>query len=246
MKTKMFKYGLFFLILFFGVALTSCDDKDKDEEKEEVVFDERIEKVLPEDIRVSVERYMPLFLGVNPPNVEGTYYIDPYVSVYCEDEGFEPGHVVASYNINFSNQNMRNNTIDMSQTSSNFTDKSDGKGVFISGSDDKFTAYFSTTGISSFSDYDVYYKTSVVISGKKTKNGIKDFYYAFVMLEKSDDPENYVMDEGYFRIFKDEDGLSEYSSLPDDINQLPRNARLVKEGNINTLYMSANAKKYKQ
>lgn len=44
MKTKVFKYGLFFLILFFGVALTSCDDKDKDEEKEEVVFDERIEK----------------------------------------------------------------------------------------------------------------------------------------------------------------------------------------------------------
>ena len=204
MKTKMFKYGLFFLILFFGVALTSCDDKDKDEEKEEVVFDERIEKVLPEDIRVSVERYMPFFLGVNPPNVEGTYYIDPYVTVYCEDEGgYEPGRVISSYYINFSNQNMRNNTIDMYKLSSDFTDKSDGKGVFISGSDDKFTAYFSTTGISSFSDYDVYYKTSVVISGKKTKNGIKDLYYAFVMLEKSDDPENYIMEEGYFRIFKD-------------------------------------------
>ena len=242
MKTKVFKYGLFFLILFFGVALTSCDDKDKDEEKEEVVFDERIEKVLPEDIRVSVERYMPLFLGVNPPNVEGTYYIDPYVSVYCEDEAFEPGRVISSYYINFSNQNMSNNTIDMYKTSSDFMDKSDGKGVFISGSDDKFTAYFSTTGISSFSDYDVYYKTSVVISGKKTKNGIKDLYYAFVMLEKSDDPENNVMDEGYFRIFKDDDGLSEYSS----INQLPRNARLVKEGNINTLYMSANAQTYNQ
>ena len=65
---------------------------------------------------------------------------------------------------------------------------------------------------------DIYTKTALVISGTKTASGIEDLHYAFVIVEKGDDPDGKLMEEGVFRVFKDEDGMSvnsdwEYSTV---------------------------------
>lgn len=169
--------------------------------------DERLESVVPEEILDKLDDHMPIYNGVNPPNVEGVYYIDPFVAVYCEDYGnggYEPGHIVYSHMIRFSNQNDDYNTLDYEERS-NSGSRGEGKGAFISGTGDNFTAFFNTSMVQS--DGVTTSKTALVISGTKTSSGIKNLYYAFVMVEKYD-PYEELMEEGVFRVFKDEDGLS--------------------------------------
>ncbi|MCR8872945.1 fimbrillin family protein [Phocaeicola barnesiae] len=175
-------------------------------EEEEV--DNRFDDVVPPEIRDELEDYITIYNGVNPPNVEGVYFIDPFDLVYSED-GYDSDNW-ASYYIKFSNQNMTYNTIDYAEVATSGTAESTGKGAFISGSGNNFTAYFNTEGTSK----DIYTKTALVISGTKTSSGIKNLYYAFILVEKGYDPDGILMDEGYFRVFKDEDGLSVNSTWP--------------------------------
>ena len=130
-------------------------------------------------------------------------------TVFCEDQGvggYEPGHVVMDTYIRFYNQNTSNNTLDYEDKSGN--SGGEGKGAFISGYGNNFSAFFNTKGIS---EEGISYKTALIISGTKTSSGIQNLYYAFIMVEKGADPTNELMDVGVFRIFKDEDGMAKNS-----------------------------------
>ncbi|WP_300814093.1 fimbrillin family protein [uncultured Bacteroides sp.] len=167
--------------------------------------DDRLDEVVPEEIQDALEPYMPIYNGINPPIVEGQYLISQMVTVYCEDQGvggYDPGDVVKDTYIRFYNQNTTNNTLDYEDKSGNSA--SVGKGAFISGYGDYFSAFFNTEGVSD----GIKYKTALIISGIKTSSGIRDLYYAFIMVEKGADPEEELMDEGVFRVFKDGDGLA--------------------------------------
>lgn len=171
--------------------------------------DPRLDDVVPEEIQDKISKYIPIYNGVNPPNIEGTYLVDPFVTVFCEDEnGYEPGELIVPSYIRFSNQNTMLNTLDFEEKTS--LSEMFGTGAFICGSGSRFTAFFNTEGYAS----DIFNKTALVISGTKTPSGIEDLYYAFIMVEKGEDPDNNLMQEGYFRVFKDEDGLSVPTSWP--------------------------------
>ena len=166
--------------------------------------DDRFEDVVPDDIREELDDWIPIYSGVNPPIVEGTYFIDPFETVYCEDGEYEPGFIVESYIIKFSNQNTSNNTVDYNERNEEGDAVGAGNGAFISGSGNNFTAFFNVTG----STYGISTKTALVVSGTKSSSGISNLYYAFILVEKGYDPENKLMEEGVFRVFKDKDGLS--------------------------------------
>ena len=175
--------------------------------------DDRMDDVVPPAVREDMEDYIPIYDGVNPPTVEGAFFVNPLVAVYCEDEsdgGYAPGTSVNPIYIQFYNQNKTNNTLDYKEQTQNGSQSSIGEGAFISGQGDNFTVYFNTIGKSSGIDT----KTALVISGTKTADGIKDLYYSFIMVEKGPDPDNKLMKEGIFRVFKDEDGLSIPTSWP--------------------------------
>ena len=169
--------------------------------------DDRFEDVVPDDIREDLDDWIPIYSGVNPPIVEGSYFIDPFETVHCEDEGvggYDPGHIVNSMIIKFSNQNTSNNTVDYNEKTEGGNATGEGNGAFISGSGNDFTAFFNVTGATD----GISTRTAVVISGTKSSSGISNLYYAFVMVEKGYDPDNDLMQEGVFRVFKDKDGLS--------------------------------------
>ena len=173
--------------------------------------DPRLESVVPEEILENLDDHMPIYTGVNPPNVEGAYYVDPAVAVYCEDEddgGYSPGDEVTSEYIRFFNQDDTDNTLDYEEYSESGSSSQAGYGAFISGSGDNFTAFFNTEGEATEDGHVITFKTALVISGTKTSSGIKDLYYAFVMVEKEGDIYGDLMEEGIFRVFTDEDGLS--------------------------------------
>lgn len=183
--------------------------------------DERIDDVVPPELQTKIVQHMPLYTGKNPPLVEGAYLIDPMVAVYCEDYGnggYEPGREVVATTIRFSNQDSRYNTLDYAEVEGN--SYSQGTGAFISGSGNNFTAYFNTEGNTYTSYGYIYTKTALVISGTKTNYGIGDLYYAFIMVEKGSDTNHVLMDEGIFRIFKDEDGMSDNTSWSYDAKSM--------------------------
>lgn len=172
----------------------------------EVNRDDRIDNVVPEELQDVISDYMPLYTGVNPPDIQGTYLMSPSETVYCQDGTYSVGQVIIDYVLDFSNQNKNNNKIDFRQYGKieSQLDYAEGPGAFISGDEHFFTAYFNTLGTNDGVDN----KTALVISGEKTSAGIKNLFYAFVMVEKGSDPDHKLMDEGSFRIFKDGDGLS--------------------------------------
>ena len=100
------------------------------------------------------------------------------------------------------------NTIDYNEKQGNSIGS--GTGAFISGQGNNFTVFFNVDGVSHLDNYDVMTKEAIVISGTKTTTGISNLYYSFIMIEKSDDPDHRIVDEGYYRVFKDSDGSSPY------------------------------------
>lgn len=167
---------------------------------------ERINQVVPSYIQAKMKDYITIYSGNTPPNVEGGYLISKNVAVYCEDIASAPGTIVADTYIRFSNQNASNNTLDYDEKSQELV--STGKGAFISGTGNNFTAFFNTVGMT----HGISTKTALVISGTKTSTGIKDLHYAFIMIEKGSDPNGKLMKEGVFRVFKDQDGMAENSN----------------------------------
>ena len=161
--------------------------------------DDRLEEVVPPDILADVDDYMPINRGINPPIIEGTYYAEPLITVYCSDFGYDPGDEVLPIYLKFSNQNTKNNTLDIYQYD-DWDQWLEGKGAFISGSGNDFTAYFNTEG----EDGDIYMKTALVISGTWTSSGIKNLYFAAIMVDKRNDIEGELMEIGTFRIYTDD------------------------------------------
>lgn len=166
-----------------------------------------IEDVVPPEILDQMDPYMNIYRGSNPPIVEGTYFIDPFVTVYCQDYGnggYAPGDKVNSEYIGFFNQDNTKLTLDYKSESVSGNSYQNGEGSFIAGDGNNFTVYFNTIGKSS----GISTKTALVISGTKSSGGIGNLEYAFVMVEKGADPNHLLMEEGVFRVFKDQDGLA--------------------------------------
>lgn len=188
-----------------------------------------IETTVPPEILDAMKPYITIYSGNTPPNIENTYFIDPMVTVYCQDEdegGYEKGKVVSSTYIKFQNQNNTAKTIGYADRSGDQI--SVGKGAFISGSGNNFTVYLDTEGTSS----GIYTRTALVISGTKTSTGIQGIRYAFVMVEKGDDPDAELMDEGVFRVFEDKDGMSLISTWPANINGLQKGPNVSNDNSI--------------
>ncbi len=165
-----------------------------------------MKNMIPEDILDKMDDHMPIYEGITPPNVEGQFLISPLVITYDGTNQYSIGHVFTDLYFQFMNQDMENNTLDYKEKAGNSS--STGTGAFISGEGDKFSVFFNTDGVNVYSDSSVNYKQALVISGIMTPEGIKDIYYAFVMLSKGSDPYHHVIDVGGFRVFKDSDGLS--------------------------------------
>ena len=170
-------------------------------------YDKRLDDVVPAYIREKMGEYIPIYTGVNPPSIEGAYLMEPLIGVYLEDHvddrwGF--GMTFTSEVFRFFEQDNTNNTIKFASRSVSGSAFSEGKGAFISGYGNFFTVFLSNEGALQ----NVYTRQATVISGILTPEGIRDISYAFVMVEKGDDPNHIVMEEGYFRVFNDGDGLS--------------------------------------
>lgn len=179
---------------------------------------ERIDQVIPEDIREQMEPFIPIYDGNNPPTIEGVFVIDSPEVVHDTTNNYKKGDTgFTPIYLRFLNQDFMNNTLDYEERdvyNGKVVGESSGPGAFISGEGNNFSVFFSTTGVNHYDKYDISVKTSLVISGTKTDSGIKDVRYAFVLTDKGADPDHHVMDKGGFRVFKDSDDFASKATWP--------------------------------
>ena len=173
--------------------------------------------VIPESIRETFKNHMPIHEGKYPPVIEGQFLESPVVIVYTSDNQFEPGKLFADKYFAFTNQT----TDGICQgffrelTATGHADT-----IWIVGQGNKFTAFYVEKGTYNDSA-GTWYITSNLVSGEVTTSGIKDFYQAFIMLDKYD-PTHIIMDVNEYRIFKDEDGLAENDNWRESKGQMRR------------------------
>jgi len=186
------------LSLFMGSCLQDGDNT--------IVLNEKnpLDAVIPNETRFAMEEHMPIYNGNTPPIIEGVFVSSPMQVVYSSSGGYEPGRITVDFFLKFSNQDRIANTVFYEAKEKNISTEGSSD-VTILGSDDNFTAYFTTSGQS----YGITTKRATIISGTISGKGIENFYYAFVMLEKGNDPENKLIEVGTYRIFKDGDGIAE-------------------------------------
>ena len=195
------------LLLFFvviAIGLTGCLREGIDTIA--LPFGKIPEGVIPHEIREQFEEHMPIYEGVTPPNITGEYLNRPDVLVFTSDGLFDPGDEFAPQYFSFQNQTP-SGMATFSEKQANI--ESEASEVYVVGSGNNFSAYFISNSIRHDDAGNVTStcKLSTVFSGTVTENGIENFRFAFVMLEK-DDPNYELMDVNEYRVFKDGDGLA--------------------------------------
>lgn len=177
---------------------------------------EVIEAVIPDEYLDLIGDYIPIHKGVNPPNVEGTYFISPDVLAYDSDDDFSVGYQFADNYVQFYDQTS-DNTISMKATQL-LGDLLVGEGMFISGEGNDFTIYFNSYSTHEDGSWLV---EAEVISGTINGNTIENFTQAFIILDDYDVNGKY-MDTGDYRVLEDGDGISEQTTWPLDATRAPK------------------------
>ena len=176
----------------------------------EVDFDDRITQDIPEEYLTKMSAYMPIYSGNTPPNIEGVYKMSTTVMVYNSDvnSSYQAGKEFNDVVPEYTEQNMSQNTVQFryqQRSGTTVTSNSSKEEAKVLGEGDTFTTY---TVVETNSSDGLWSKTATLCSGKKVNGGVKDFFYAILMLDKTD-PNGQMMNVGDFRVFKDKDGMSE-------------------------------------
>lgn len=158
--------------------------------------------VIPSSILKKFVKYMDFYKGDNPPVIEGEYVSSPHKLVYDSHSGKDESDNIQFGDYCFAFNRDSDSTLTFCAIESEQT--INGRELTVMGHDDYFTMYFigegSTNGIS--------FRKSYLISGRRTDEGIADFYYAFIMLDKGSDPYDELMDINDYRVIKDGNDLA--------------------------------------
>lgn len=199
----MIKYISFLLplLLFF-----SCTKNDKDTiillGTESYVDD--ILDVIPDSLRnVFNTHFGEIPQGYVPPKVEGDFVVAPKQRCYSNVPNWPLGVVEPNMYLKFSNQHNSVVEIVLAEATETFTDT-----VFVVGYDDLFTVYYQETKTLSVNENEITMKRGVIIKGEKNDEGLKNLYFANIVMEVAGDEGNAVVSPGQFFIYKDGDGLA--------------------------------------
>ena len=114
------------------------------------------------------------------------------------------GKIYLPYRYKFYEQNGIKIKTDYIAESNGKFDIATGEGTIISGSGNKFTVYMKVKG----NNGGALYKEAKVFSGEITPEGIKDFQYGFLKIEKTGDITGRVVPVGTIRIWISKDKLA--------------------------------------
>jgi len=198
---------LLFLLMSIAIGLTGCLRDDDDTVALPIVSS----GVVPDEIKYHFYGHIPIYEGIDPPDITGKYLLHINELAYTSDYAVDLGHQYGDYYISFQEQTARG---DLSYSARQASSVESSDEVHVVGSGRNFTAYFIANSSSVFyhsasnSYYIVKDKSAYVYSGTVTDEGIEDLYGGWVVLEK-EDSQGFLVPVNTCRVFRDRDGFSE-------------------------------------
>ena len=210
--TSMKKYLLMMMATVTMVAFVACGDDNKEDDEPIVTTDSRILSVVPNKILAEIKQHMPIYDGVNPPTVEGSYCMGPDITLVFDNYyGWHNPPVWTANYIEFTQQKTSERTLYFRESNKSGSFVGSGTGAYICGDGKNFTVYLSTKNTENKDDGStITYNKITLISGTLTDKGFSKLRYAFVITDKKGDPDDeYIMKEGIIRVVKDDDEFSD-------------------------------------
>ncbi len=176
-----------------------------DEDEDDVIDDvpEAVNGIFTvAELQALIDAGLPVFIGAEPPNVEGTYNAGSLRITY--DSGGNVG-VYPVYMFVFSDQTA-SGTVQLAYAIDDYTDQSVDNLTYIAGSGDCFSLYGLIEGTDSSADC-VYQRATVYSGCISGTDGVLGFSFGFIMREISGTCENYLQ-PGSMRVIKETDNLA--------------------------------------
>ncbi len=204
----MGKLILKWAVLITVVSLMSIGCK-KDDEKpvqvEENGLTVDINNLVPDSILNEMKNLgMPINTGGNPPNIENSYLVTPFVLLNSNRPSDNIGTTFADYKVKFHDQD--NENLKISVDFVNGPESGNGIGAFIVGDDNEFSIFAEMVARRSNLDSASFVN---VISGKIVEGGVENLYYANFMLDNNGNSNGIWIENGEGRVLYDKDGFSE-------------------------------------
>ena len=195
MKRIIYVFCVAVSALFVMVSCSKSDSGEDQVKKSNFNIPAEAKAIIPEElIGKMAANGMTINEGTNPPNIEGIFATGMFKLTYksSKEDNYPIGKEIEGYRYKFYEQKGTKVKADYVHEDLVSDDNATGKGAIISGSGNKFTAYLKLTG----SFQGVTYTQGAVYSGEITANGVKDFQWAFCLLDKKNDHTNKLMPMG--------------------------------------------------
>ncbi|WP_424651844.1 hypothetical protein [Capnocytophaga gingivalis] len=186
-------------------VMVSCSKSDKNEPKRFDIPSEAKAIISEDFIAKMAANGMTINEGTNPPNIEGIFATGVLKMIYTSlEKDFPIGVEIESYRFKFYDQVGTKVKTDYVNEAFINEEQATGRGTIISGNGNKFTAYLDMNII----DSGIKTRDVSVLSGEITPNGIKNFQYGFLKIEKIGDTRNKLVPEGTIRIWVSKNKLA--------------------------------------
>jgi len=195
-QKTIFTSALAALLLSSVLVLDSCKKKNEDP------LAQNIQRLVPRKVIDTLRTMgMNIIETGKPVQITGVYEMNPLVLFASSNSSDIFGSVFSPLRIRFTDQNDADQSIKMDYK--NGRETGSGIGGFVAGSGNKFSAFFETSGSYGSSTF----KSSIVLTGEWSSNGIQNMQYALYVKEKND-PSGSLVKIGTTRAFNDKDGLA--------------------------------------
>lgn len=166
---------------------------------------EDILNAIPNTLRETFEQHFgEIPQGYVPPKIEGDFLVAPKKRCFSNLPIWPLNVLEPNMSLHFANQHNRVVEINLTEALEMYTDT-----VYITGYDNYFTVYYQEykTLIIEGAD-DATLKRGIIIKGEMTEEGIKDLYFANIIMDVQGEVTDELVASGQFFIYKDGDGIA--------------------------------------
>ena len=206
LKIKMKRIIYTFCVAIGTLLAISCSKSENSVEKQVKTSGFNIpaeaKAIIPEEfIGKMAANGMTINEGTNPPNIQGIFATGILKMIYTSlnYDTFPIGKEIESYRFKFYEQRGTKIKTDYINEDILANDQATGRGTIISGNGNKFTAYLDMD----ITDIEIKTRDVSVLSGEITPEGIKNFQYAFLKMDKTVDFSERLVPVGTIWISKD-------------------------------------------
>ena len=165
---------------------------------------EDILNAIPDTLRDTFEqRFGEIPQGYKPPKIEGDFIVAPKQRCFSNVTTWPLSVVEPNMSLHFANQHNRVVEIHLIEALDMFTDT-----AYITGYDNFFAVYYKEYKSIVIDGTEAIIKRGIIIKGEMCDEGMKDLYFANIIMNVYGDVNDDLVKPGQFFIYRDGDGLA--------------------------------------